>query len=89
MKTCPYCKMDIPDGASICPYCQKEQPVEASRGDNIAVSIICGIGAIGCAIWAYFDESDSDIRTFLLIIGGAFLFFTVAITIYTIYHWND
>ena len=26
-KKCDYCKMDIPDNATICPYCNKKQPL--------------------------------------------------------------
>ena len=52
--TCPHCKMEVPDGASICGHCRK------SLKPSIA-GIGCGIlGAFVVLLWAIVSQVASD-----------------------------
>jgi len=49
VNTCPYCKMEVPDGALVCPYCQKEIS-KAALVSNIFSKIGCWLMVLGCLL---------------------------------------
>ncbi len=53
IKTCPYCKMEIPAGASTCPYCRKDQPSAAKGLIYLIMIFFAGLFVFG--IWNPFS----------------------------------
>lgn len=44
MKTCPYCKSEIHEKASVCPHCGKQM-------FGVGSMILIGVGMAGCGMW--------------------------------------
>ncbi len=75
-KTCPDCKMEIPDYARVCPHCgyrfsNQQLNQEVREGRSGAATFIIGLGGLCLfsAISSWGTGDDETIMTIVIIIG--------------------